>query len=171
MSDDWTPAFPGQRPPFRPGNQWRVGAGNHLATKHGANSPRYYLPLAKQIAAELRAQIDYLNTPRFKAPLQAYAEARARADLYQWWMESLPFEQQATAHEDNGHPPLEQWRQMSTRADNLAERIGLTPMPKPDVLAQIKAAQATIARRQARKQTEADLRAAIRAQQDARGDK
>jgi hypothetical protein len=37
---DWTPAFPGQRPPFLPGHEHRVGEGNDLALKHGAPAPR-----------------------------------------------------------------------------------------------------------------------------------
>lgn len=37
---DWTPAFPGQRPPFRPGHE--------LSTVHGANSPRRWKPIAER---------------------------------------------------------------------------------------------------------------------------
>lgn len=40
---DWTPAFPGQRPPFPPGHE--------LSVQHGAYSPRKVDPLAAEFVA------------------------------------------------------------------------------------------------------------------------
>lgn len=50
----WVPKFPGQRPPFTPGNE--------MAVKHGAGSPRKVAPIAAELMQELFADetVSYL---------------------------------------------------------------------------------------------------------------
>jgi hypothetical protein len=73
----WTPEFPGQRPPFEPGNE--------AALRHGARSERRLLPRAAAILEALRAEPavpEYLRTdPTFGPALSAGARAEAAAQL------------------------------------------------------------------------------------------
>lgn len=68
----WTPAFPGQRPPFE--------RGHTASVVHGAFSKRVTGPLAEQIAADLLASEDtpaHLHEPLFAASVMAWAQAEA----------------------------------------------------------------------------------------------
>lgn len=68
----WSPAFPGQRPPFAQANQ--------LAVRHGAFSARLTGPLREQIAAELLADPatpDYVREGYAAAAVAAWAQAEA----------------------------------------------------------------------------------------------
>lgn len=172
MSDDfaiegWVPDFPGQRPPFAPGNRWRVGEGNDIARKHGAYSLARVMPLARQIAKDLRArpELEYLKAPLMADRVRAYAEAQARADLVRVWVESMPFDEQVNSL-DGRTSPMELSRELSGRASNLAHRLGLSPAGAVEYADDIARAWKTIERRHERKQLQADLRDAIRAQQD-----
>lgn len=168
--DGWVPEFPGQRPPFAPGNKWRVGEGNQIARKHGAYSLREVLPLAAKIAKELRAmpELEYLKAPLMADRLRTYAEARARADLVQEWAESLPLDEQINSL-DGRISPLELSRELSNRASNLAQPLGLSPLGAQQYADDIKRAWATIERRHERKQLQADLRDALRDQVEGGG--
>jgi hypothetical protein len=167
MTDDWSPAFPGQRPPFAPGNEWRAGPGNERARTHGAFSARLVLPLAKQIAAELRATegLDYLRAPRFTAALQAYAQAAARAELMRRWIDTMTLNEEF--HAGTGKDaPSEQLRQLQTHAANLGHRLGLTPAGAIEIADEIRKARAVLARRAEREALQADLRKSLREQLD-----
>ena len=165
--DRWTPAFPGQRPPFATGNKWRVGEGNEIARKHGAYSMREVLPLAAQIAKELRAtpELEYLKAPLMADRLRAYAEAEARAELVRVWAESMPFDEQVNSL-DGRISPLELSRELSNRASNFAHRLGLSPAGAQEYADDIERAWKTIERQHERKQFQADLRDGLRHQQD-----
>jgi hypothetical protein len=70
--DTWTPAFPGQRPPFT--------ASNEAALRHGARTERRVAPLAAEIERALLADPDmpaHLHRPEFKAAVSAWARAEA----------------------------------------------------------------------------------------------
>jgi len=71
-TDEWVPEFPGQRPPFQPGNLASV--------RHGAFSQRLTGPLAEQIAAEQLARDDcplWLREPSYAAAVMAWAYSEA----------------------------------------------------------------------------------------------
>lgn len=156
----WVPAFPGQRPPFQPGH--RLSIGNRGPLKTGVHSARHVLPLAREIAAELRKTpgCDYLNTARFASVLQDYATAEARRRLLADYVDARPLEE--VGRSADGEPLLEQLRQLEVRVFNLAERLGLSPVVPPDVQALIDASRKTLARRQERKQFAEDLRQAAK---------
>ena len=155
---DWVPEFPGQRPPFAPGNQ--VSLGNRGPLLHGAYSVRHVEALAEQIAAEMRADIDYLRAPRFAERLGAYSRAEARARLYGAWVESLTIAEAAT--NPDGDPPLEVLRKLQTRAGNVADLIGLSPLGASAIADDIAAARKTLAKRAERDQLQTDLVEAAR---------
>ena len=169
VPEGWVPEFPGQRPPFMPGNQWRAELGNDKAVTHGVYSDVRVEALAKQIVKRLRATegLDYLSAPRFTGPLWDYARARARSNMYHEWCDALPIEQQTQA-ERGVTPPLEKARQLSVRAAGLGARIGLQPVITDEVADEIAAARTTIAKRAEAKQLQADLRDAIAADWDRR---
>ena len=84
MSGDQLPAFPGQRPPFAPGNPHRVTDGNHLAQRHGAYSARTVEPLADEIEESARtspAWPAYLTDPSYQPAVRAWATAEAICEL------------------------------------------------------------------------------------------
>jgi hypothetical protein len=67
----WTPVFPGQRPPFEPGNE--------LATKAGDRALLKLRPRAAEIADELR-QLVPVWSPAFQPVVEAAAMVAARTE-------------------------------------------------------------------------------------------
>jgi hypothetical protein len=80
---EWTPAFPGQRPPFQPGND--------LAVKHGAYSPYRVDPLAHQFRDEILSSPDmaYLQKPQYAATFWAYCRTAARVQLLEDYVDAM----------------------------------------------------------------------------------
>lgn len=82
MSDDqdWTPAFEGQRPPFR--------AGNEAALQHGATSPRRVDPRAQALVEAMLADesLGYLKAPSYRPALLGWARAEARVQLLEEYL-------------------------------------------------------------------------------------
>jgi hypothetical protein len=81
---EWVAQFPGQRPPFAPGNE--------LSLTSGAFSPRRLLPLAEEIAAALLADSDapdYLQSPSYRPAVMAWARAEAQVRLLSEYLSSL----------------------------------------------------------------------------------
>lgn len=78
---EWAPEFPGQRPPFPPGND--------LATQHGAYSPRKVDPLARELVDLVLADtgLGYLQAPAYRPALWAWARAEAQAQLLTEYLE------------------------------------------------------------------------------------
>ncbi|WP_172411814.1 hypothetical protein [Arthrobacter globiformis] len=117
----WTPEFPGQRPPFAPGNE--------MAMKHGAGSPRKVDPLAAELTQELLADdtVSYLRSPRFASAVQAWAVAEAKCGLISNWVEGMSIEDAATS-KPGQTSPLELLRKWETTAQTHRARLGLDPM-------------------------------------------
>jgi hypothetical protein len=91
---EWTPAFPSQRPPF-PKN-------HELSLRHGAWSARLVEPRAVEIAEELLADdgVAYLRQPRWAAAVAAWARCEARCQLVAEYLVSLVGEGQLGDLED-----------------------------------------------------------------------
>ena len=72
----WVPAFPGQRPPFQPGNEL-------AATYHGAYSPRRVDPLAAELVAGVLEdpQASHAHASHHRPALWAWARAEAQVQL------------------------------------------------------------------------------------------
>lgn len=77
---DWTPAFPGQRPPFQ--------SGHELSTRHGAYSPRKVDPLATEMVALVDGDpaVSWL-TAADRPALWAWARAEAQVQLLTEYLE------------------------------------------------------------------------------------
>jgi len=73
---EWTPAFPGQREPFKKGHT--------LSMVHGANSPRRFGPLAEQLEHQARTSEGWpphLDNPMYRSSIKALFRAEARIEL------------------------------------------------------------------------------------------
>jgi hypothetical protein len=81
----WTPAFPGQRPPFQPGNNLgvRFKPDHELSMRHGVWSPRRVDPVASAMVEQLLADDDvaYLRAPKWGPAVWAWGRCEARIQL------------------------------------------------------------------------------------------
>jgi hypothetical protein len=127
---EWTPAFPGQRPPFE--------RGNSLPVTHGAySSVLKSAPRVREIADEQRAVAPHLQ-PADEAMLQVFALGIARLELMSAVVLAAPGEEGAD---------VEEWaerveRNVRLSADargwmretvRLAYQLGLTPAGRAEI--------------------------------------
>lgn len=78
----WVPAFPGQRPPFQPGNV-------PTNSTHNAYSPRWVEPLAAEFVSLTLADPTvpgYVKAPAYRAELYALGRAEAQVQLITEWL-------------------------------------------------------------------------------------
>lgn len=115
---DWTPAFPGQRPPFQPGHT--------LSLRHGARSPRVVDPLADSILQRAVEDAPWLSEPKYAATVRAWARAEAQAELLTAWLDEHGL------HDEEGRLRYAEQalHRAETRAMNLRSRLGLDPISR-----------------------------------------
>ena len=117
----WQPAFEGQRPPFQ--------AGNEVAIKHGAFTPKRVNPIAHGYIAGIQADpgLAYLTRPAFADTLWLWATAMARVQILEAWVDDMNIDD--AANSDRGKKsPLDLLGTWSTRAATYASRLGLDPL-------------------------------------------
>lgn len=111
---DWTPAFPGQRPPFEPGNQ--------VAVRHGAFSKLRLEPRAAELVDEIRdlvpARSD-ADDPTIGLLALTFAQVEA-ATLY-------VAEHGIVDERGEARSILRHLGTMINTAGRLCDRLGLTP--------------------------------------------
>lgn len=117
----WVPEFPGQRPPFAPGNS--------LAVTHGAHSPARVDPIAQQYVDEIASDpgTAYLTAPRFQAALWSWAQAQAKVQLLTEWVDGMSLQQAADSARGQTSP-LELLRKWMATSQTWAARLGLDPL-------------------------------------------
>lgn len=104
------------RPPFEKDND--------LAIKHGANSTRHWLPTAEGLAAGLVDVAPWTARPAFAATVASWAKAESQCQLLHAYLD----------HEglldENGdpRPATGLLTTCETRASNLRQQLGLTPV-------------------------------------------
>ena len=118
---DWTPEFPGQRPPFE--------RGNVVALKHGAMSRRIYEPMAAEIVEGVLSERPELD--RYGYAVRHWAENEARAELLR----------KHIAHhglldeDDQPRDSILKWLHRFERAaDTARRRLGLDPGSHADLI-------------------------------------
>lgn len=123
---EWVPDFPGQRPPFAPGNE--------AAVTHGAWSERRVSPVARQILDELLADP---ATPRYLIEdssygpaLAAWSRTEAQVQMLMVWIDRHGH---AAALAKNGLL-LEQLRKWEVTAASQRARLGLDPLSRAKIL-------------------------------------
>lgn len=116
--DGWVPEFDGQRPPF--------AKDNTLAVKSGYRSERYVEPLATEIVAAAVEDAPYLDQPKYRATVMAWAREEARVRLLSDYIERVGLV------DDQGHVVAAEGalHRAETRASNLRSALGLTPMSR-----------------------------------------
>ena len=119
--EGWTPDFPGQRPPFQPGNQ--------MAVKHGAHSPYRVDPLAHQFRDEILSSPDmaYLTKPQYQATFWSYCRTAARVQLLEDYVDAMSMHE-ATRSDKGQTSALELLRKWTATLTTLAARMGLDPL-------------------------------------------
>ena len=120
---EWTPEFPGQRPPF--------ALGNELATKHGAYSDRRVLPVAEHLLEDLLPTLPaYLQEARYAPAVRAYALVLARIERVERWLEAQADEGGIPEIDDAGE--VQSAMGLLLKLEGLADRhrssLGLTPL-------------------------------------------
>jgi hypothetical protein len=115
VSEEWQPAFPGQRPPFE--------RGNTLSLKHGARSPRLVGRRAGEIAERLAALVPGYDDSH--APtVELLARELARIELADEWLDEHGI------IDAEGQPAgiLKMRSVWTNSAARLASDLGLNPM-------------------------------------------
>lgn len=120
----WTPAFPGQRAAFQPGNS--------VGLRHGAWSDRHVQPVAGEILQSVLddPQCQYLKAPRFAAELQAWAVAEARCRLLESYIAKLAEGDDTGVGDLADEATRAAWgllHRCETRAQSGRDRLGLSP--------------------------------------------
>lgn len=139
--EEWTPAFPGQRPPFEPGHE--------LSMRHGAYSPRRVDPLAVEMVALVEADPAIAWLTAADAPaLWAWARAEAQVQLLTEYLE------QAGVASGDGVGDLEKddvraayllLHRAEARASMSRRRLGLDPLSRARLGRDVAAAQLDLA--------------------------
>lgn len=150
-SGDWTPAFPGQRPPFTPGHE--------LSTQHGAYSPRKVDPLAKELVDAMLEDptLGYLKASAFRPALWAWARAESQAQLLAEYLEGRGKGGVGDLKDKRVQSAYLLLHRAEARADRGRVRLGLDPLSRSRLgkdIAQGRAADAAAALTQMREEFE-----------------
>jgi hypothetical protein len=139
---EWTPAFPAQREPFRPGHE--------VSVSHGAYSEPRLLELAAQFETELMASAHtpgYIRGGQFARIVTAWARAEARVELLTRYLDEMgiraAMDERTRGTEDEVNtrpggtkkkirlrrtpPPLDALERAEGTAARLRGRLGLDP--------------------------------------------
>lgn len=120
----FVPQFPGQRPPFPPGNQY--------ALHHGAYSPQAIVLARALVSAVLEdpAMPGHLRSPAFRHSLEAWARLQTMADMIFPWMAELEIDEMTAPQGKigNGKSRLELYLLAERQAANARSRLGLDPV-------------------------------------------
>jgi hypothetical protein len=164
IQDDgtWVAQFPGQRPPFAPGNQ--------LGTTSGAHTAPRVLAVSQQIVSGLLADPDcpdyLLNDGSYRHALELWGSAMAQCVLLRTWLDTQDIFSamseitEGTEEEERTRPGmakrtmrsrrvasvLDQLHKAETRAMHLSTRLGLDPLARARLGADLAGAQFDIAK-------------------------
>ena len=125
--------FPGQRPPFPPGNE--------LSLKHGAHSERTLAPIAEAWVKTALEQAPYLRDPSYEPALLAWARFEAKCDLLHDWIDNN------SLIDGNGHatPAAKLLPTYEGRAAALRATLGMDPISRAKLQRDAAATQVDLA--------------------------
>lgn len=157
--EGWVPEFPGQRPPFGPGNR--------LHMSHGANVFEVRNPVAQQLKGWVCSLPgnEYLREERNAVALDDWAHAQARVLLMRSWADGCDVEAalaEVTEIEETVERPSPGVERRYTRAKSVvgtwkalesaerharacADRLGLSPLARVKLGKQAQSASADLA--------------------------
>lgn len=121
---EWTPAFPGQRPPFTPGHE--------LSVQHGAYSPRKVDPLASDLVERLLDDVEvaYLRSAAFRPAVWAWARAEAQAQLLTEYLAERGKGGVGDLEDERVRSAYLLLHRAEARADRSRARLGLDPLSR-----------------------------------------
>lgn len=136
---EWTPEFPGQRPPFQPGNE--------VAARHGAYSPKRVDPIAEALvdARTTDPQTAYLQQPAYRPALYGWARAEARVLLLDEWMQRHLADTDGCLQCKACSSVADQLLRFETAASNHRSRLGLDPLSRARLGRDVAAASVDLA--------------------------
>jgi terminase small subunit-like protein len=101
-------------------------AGNTVAVRHGAYSPRRVDPLAAEVVEQALADVDWLQ-PCDRPAVWAWARSEARVQLLGEWLA----EQGGDVDDDGSvRPAAELLNRLEARAESLRSKLGLDPLSR-----------------------------------------
>jgi hypothetical protein len=106
----------GVRPQFKEGNEYEL--------VHGAKSPRHYLPKARELAEGLPEVAPWTARPAFAATVASWSKAEAQCQLLHAYLDSNGL----LDGEGHPRPATSMLTACETRAGNLRQQLGLTPV-------------------------------------------
>lgn len=124
-SSEWVPEFEGQRPPFAPGHQ--------LSVRHGAYSPRFVEPLAKELAEFLLADDAtpaHAKAPAYRLEFLALCRSEAQVQLITEWLSKRAEKTEDGIGDLADEATVRAYlvlHRAETRAASARTRLGLTP--------------------------------------------
>jgi hypothetical protein len=133
-TEQWEPAFPGQRPPFGPGNE--------INLRHGARSERKIAPRAQAVLDDLMADPSlpsYLHDASYRGALAGLARAEAVVDMLEEYVAGMTLRQSTTG----ALPVLEQLRKWMATAQSHRRALGLDPLSRATLTKDLVTARAT----------------------------
>jgi len=119
------------RPPFEEGNE--------LGVTHGATSTRRWLPKATELASGLAEVAPWTTRPAFAATVAAWSKAEAQCQLLHAYLDDVGL------LDENGEPQpaTTMLAACETRANNLRQQLGLTPVALAKLLQALAAVAAS----------------------------
>jgi len=127
---------PGNRPAR--GYSWPAAtAGNKIALKHGARSPRVVGPIVDALVVELAAVAPWTARPAFAAEVNAWAHAEARCQVLRHWAD------EHGVLSDEGLAAAGELARAEVRASTARDRLGLSPLALAKLLGAFATASST----------------------------
>lgn len=113
--------------------------GNELGLVHGARSTRRWLPTAEALAKGLVDVAPWTERPAFAATVASWSKAEAQCQLLHAYLDDVGL------LDDNGEPrpALNTLNTTETRANNLRQQLGLTPVALAKLLQALAAVAAS----------------------------
>lgn len=136
---EWSPAFPGQRPPFQPGHE--------LSMRHGAYSPKRVDPIAEALVDSRLTDpaTTYLQQSAYRPALYGWARAEARVLLLDEWMQRHLADTDGCVSCKQCRSVGDQLLRFETAAANHRARLGLDPLSRARLSRDVVAASVDMA--------------------------
>jgi hypothetical protein len=152
--DDPSRAVHPQRPAFDKGNK--------LGLVHGGRDPDQWKPIAAALAAELPTVAPWTARPAFAATVAAWSKAEAQAQLVGNYLNANGL----LDDEGTPRPATSLYAQAETRAANLRQQLGLTPLALAKLLQALAAVASISGDESSLEAVRAEGRRIAQAQQD-----
>jgi hypothetical protein len=146
---NWTPAFPGQRPPFQKGNLARLSHGGYVSA--------LVAPRAREIAFALAQTLPpyLLSDPAYAPAVEAYSVVLARIERVSAWLEAQAGDGIPEIDGDGRvRGAMDLLLRLERQAADHRARLGLDPLSRARLGRDVTQAQVSITQALAARQAE-----------------